>query len=125
MIEKYEAEQTEKGIRELINRTKIGPSIIWQVRRQARGNNELEYNTITEEGKEITNPEETKEHIETYFENLCQARPGTQEYEESTRMITVTMKNTQQQYTNPGTEYEPIVIQEVNGVIKNYKGERA
>ena len=41
-----------------------------------QGNNELEYNTITEEGKEITNPEETKQHIATYFENLHQARLG-------------------------------------------------
>ena len=118
MIEKYEAEQTEKRTRELINRTKIDPNIIWQARKQAKGNNELEYNTIAEEDKEIINPEETKEHIATYFENLYQAKPGTQEYEESTRMITATMKNTQQQYTNPGTEYEPIVIQELNGAFK-------
>ena len=120
MIEKYEAEQTKKRIRELINKTKIDPDSILQARRQAKGNNEIEY-TITKEGKEIINPEETKEHIATYFENLYQARPGTQEYEESIRMITATMKNTQQQYTNPGTEYEPIVIQELNGAIKKLK----
>ena len=94
MIEKYEAEQTEKRTRELINRTKIDPNNIWQARKQARGNNELEYNTIAEEDKEIINPEETKEHIATYFENLYQAKPGTQEYEESTRMITATIKKT-------------------------------
>ena len=50
-IEKFEAEQTEKRIRELINKTKIDPNCIWQARRQARSNNEFEYNTITEEGK--------------------------------------------------------------------------
>ena len=32
------------------------------------GNHELEYNTITEEGKEVTNPGETREHIANYFE---------------------------------------------------------
>ena len=55
--------RTKERIRELINKTKIDPNSIWQARRAARSNNELEYNTITDKGKEQTEPEETKEHI--------------------------------------------------------------
>ena len=84
MIDKYDTEQPEKRIRELINKTKIDPNNIWQARRAARRNYGLENNTITEEGKELTDPEETKEHIAMYFENLYQARPGTTEYQAST-----------------------------------------
>ena len=57
-----------------------------------RGNNKLEYNTITEQGKELIDPEETKEHIAKYFENLCKAKPGTSEYEESTKNIITAIK---------------------------------
>ena len=39
-------------------------------KKTSQGKQELEYNTITKEGKEITNPWATKEHIATYFENL-------------------------------------------------------
>ena len=52
--------KTEKRIRELINKTKIDPNSIWQARRAARSNNKLEYNTITEEGKELTDPDKQK-----------------------------------------------------------------
>ena len=60
----------KRGYVNFINKTKIDPNSIWQARRAVRSYNELEYNTITEEGKELTEPEETKEHISKYFENL-------------------------------------------------------
>ena len=40
------------------------------------------YDTITEEGKKLTNPEEAKEYIAQYYEQLYQAREGTIEYQE-------------------------------------------
>ena len=125
MIDKYETEQTEKRILELINKTKIDPNSIWQARRAARSNNELEYNTITEEGKELTDPEETKEHIAKYFENLYQARPGTTEYQASTEMITKTMKEFQEKYRKPGTEHEPITNKEIDAAIKKLKRKKS
>ena len=125
MIDKYDTEQTEKRIRELINKTKIDPNSIWQARRAARSNNELEYNTITEEGKELTDPEEIKEHIAKYFENLYQARPGTTEYQASTEMITKTMKEFQENYRKPGTEHEPITNKEIDAAIKKPKRKKS
>ena len=101
------------------------PNCIWQARRQARSNNEFEYNTITEEGKELTDPEETKEHIAKYFENLYQARPGTPEYEESTKNIITAMKETQLLYKNPGPDHEPITSKEMNEAIKKLKRKKS
>ena len=63
----------------------------------------MEYN-ITEDGREITDPQETKEHIANYFEDLYQARPGTSEYEESTRHITETMKKLKLEYKRGNNE---------------------
>ena len=77
---------------------KKDPNTIWQARKRARTNNEKEYNIITEDGWEITDPQETKEHIASYFEDLYQARPGTPECEESTRHITETMKKLKLEY---------------------------
>ena len=50
----------------------------WKIRRQIIGNNQpIEYDTITEEGKKIQEPQESKNYIAEYYENLYQARPAT------------------------------------------------
>ena len=54
----------------------------WRLRKKLLGKkSDTDYNTITEEGKELTDPDETKEYIATYYENLYQAREGLQQYE--------------------------------------------
>ena len=63
---------------------KINPNIIWKARKRTKGCNSIDYNTITEEGKNLTDPEETKQYIAGYFENLYQAREGTEEYRDWT-----------------------------------------
>ena len=42
--------------------------------KKAKECNGLEYTTYTEEGEQIKDPPETKEHIANYFEDLYQAR---------------------------------------------------
>ena len=95
-IEEYEAKEAEKRINYLIEKTKIEPNTIWQARKRAKNSNELEYDTITEDGTQLTNPDQTKAYIADYFENLYQARPGTKEYEDTTNHIKETMENLKQ-----------------------------
>ena len=97
-IEEYEAKEAEKRINYLIEKTKIEPNTIWQARKRAKNSNELEYDTITEDGTQLTNPDQTKAYIADYFENLYQARPGTKEYEDTTKHIKEKMVNLKQQY---------------------------
>ena len=52
-----------------------------------------EYDTITEEGKTITDPDETKQYIANFYENLYQARKGSTEYQKWTDHITQEIKN--------------------------------
>ena len=72
----------------IIEQAKHDPNIIWQTRKRSKYNNELEYDTIREEEKTLTEPEEPKKYIADQYEELFQARPGTQAYQEWTDTIT-------------------------------------
>ena len=55
----------------------------WTMKKQLESQQEPDpYDTITEEGTKLTNPEEAKEYIAQYYEQLYQAREGTIEYQE-------------------------------------------
>ena len=82
----------EEKIKRLVSEAKINPNIIWQTRRKIKTDTDLDYNTITEEGRVLTEPEEMREYIAEYFENLYQARPSTPTYEEWTKKITEKME---------------------------------
>ena len=58
-----------------------------------KGQNEV-YDTITEDGTKLENPEEAKSHIREYFRDLYQARPGKPEYEQWTEHIQQTVLET-------------------------------
>ena len=92
-IEETEREQIERRIKKLTEKAKIDPNTIWKTRKRTNRPNEIEYNTITEEGETITDPRKAKEYIANYFENLYQARPGTEDYQEWTEHIADTIKN--------------------------------
>ena len=59
----------------------------------------LNYTTIDENGNLLENPEEAKEHIANYYENLYQAREGRKEYENWTHKIKTTVKRIEQSDT--------------------------
>ena len=102
-IEKAEAKLTEEKLGKIYKNSKINPNTIWEARKKARGCNTLEYNTVTEDGKQITDPIETKEHIANYFEELYQVKEGTEEYKEWTEQIKKTVKMA---LKNPTTPHE-------------------
>ena len=71
----------------------------------------------------ITDPDETKTHIEVYFRDLYQARLGTPEYETWTTHISDTVKKiTEPRAINtPGQGNETITELEIKKAIKNLK----
>ena len=91
-IEKAEAKKLEDKLEKINSMTKINPNIIWEARKRSKGCSSIDYNTITEEGKNLTDPEETKQCIAGYFENLYQAREGTEEYRDWTEKIKESVK---------------------------------
>ena len=97
----------------------------WKQRKKLCGKKEHElYNTITEEGKQIENAAEAKEHIANYFENLYQARPGKPQYAQWTERITNTVRELDQQAQNAENP-EPITMKELNSAIKTLKRNKA
>ena len=54
--ENEEENITNKSLQELAKQAKINPSILWETRKRTKGCNSIEYKSITEEGRYITNP---------------------------------------------------------------------
>ena len=111
---------TRRGKKAMIN-----PNTIWETRKRATGCNGLEYDTINEEGRRITDPQETKHHIADYFEDLYQAREGTEEYNEWTKEIKATAQAPLKHH-KPITENDNgISSKEFNTVIKRLKRKKS
>ena len=123
--EEAENKAIEKKLEEIAKKAKIQPNIIWQIKKKAKPNNELSYNTITEDNRMLTDPQDTKDHIATYFEELYQARPGTAEYTNWTNAIvehTTNIQNSRQQHPEDPEnqqEEEDITYKELQNAIKN------
>ena len=86
-INKAESTLIEERLKKLHEKAIINPNTIWEARKKAKGCRELDYNTYSEEGTLIEDPEKTKDHIANYFEQLYQAREGTAPYAEWTNKI--------------------------------------
>ena len=124
-IEKEEENIINNRLQDLAKKAKINPNTIWETRKRAKGCNGLDYKTITEEGKHLTDPQETKDHIASYFEELYQAREGTPEYNKWTKTITETVRQALKPQRCEAHDNE-INITEFNSVIKkNWKGKKA
>ena len=93
----------------------------WRIRKQIlnKGKKE-EYDTIDEEGQIIKDPEEAKEHIATYYEQLYKAREGKPEYAQWTNHITEQVKTIEKEMK--GKPKPPQVTgKELKDTIKNLK----
>ena len=94
-LEEQEMKTIGKRLQDIAKKAKLQPNAIWEIRKKAKPKYELEYNTITEDGRIITDPQETKDHIANYFEELYQARPGTPAYDQWTTEITKEIQSIQ------------------------------
>ena len=96
----------------------------WRMKAEAEREIEAEYDTITEEGTLLQTPEETKNYIADYYENLYQARPSKPGYENSTREIEDEVKEIEKlMETKP--KIEEFTTKELNYAIKKLKRKKA
>ena len=93
-------------------------------RKYLGGNTQTNYDTITEEGVVLKTPEETKEHIANYFENLYQAREGKPQYDEWTRKIKEKNQTIIKELEKKPPA-EEIRKEELDKIIKNLKRNKA
>ena len=87
-LENMERDRVEQRINLIIKAGGAGSDHFWKIRKKilSQGKNES-YDIITEEGELLKDPEENKEYIANFYENLYKAREGTPEYEDWTNLI--------------------------------------
>ena len=118
-IENIEKHRVEQRIALIIKEGGAGSDHFWKIRKKilSQGKNET-YDLITEEGEKITEPEESKEYIANFYENLYKAREGTPEYQ----MWTEEIKNSVEHMNQQQLEDEPdFTLDEIRDVIKSLK----
>ena len=88
-LEEIEKQNVQARIKKIIKEGGIRSDSFWKIRKKILKNSNTDdsYDTITEEGVTITDPEEAKEYIAQYYENLYQAREGKEQYKEWTEKI--------------------------------------
>ncbi len=115
-------EKTTKGIIDtLIKEGGIKSQLFWKLRRKIlRKENDSNYDTVDENGTTLDDPEEAKEHIATYYENLYQAREGTEEYKEWTEKIQKKIKELEE-VMKTKEPIDEITPKELHRAIKSLK----
>ena len=120
-IEEQERSRVTKQLQELIEGGGTKSQKFWDIRRRlTKGNTTLEYDVMTEEGTTLEDPDEAKEHIAQYFENLYQAREGTPEYTEWTEKIKDEVTEIEEGLADADPP-APITADEMNAAIKSTK----
>ena len=116
----------EDRINKLTREGGVKSDLFWKIRKQLinKSKKDEDYDTITEEGETLHDPEKTKEHIANFYENLYQAREGSPGYEGWTSEITRKVKEIEQKMTKEPNEPEFSNL-EIIKVIRSLKGGKA
>ncbi len=122
-IDKDDLTKLEERLEKITKEAQRNPNIIWEIKKRASHSNSLEYDTMDEDGNLIKDPEKAKDHVAKYFQDLYQARPGTEEYKWWTDHITTTVRAHIEEYhkTRENHKEEPITRKELNGIIRKLK----
>ena len=76
-IEKAQQETINTTMEKIIQEGEVKGNRFWKIKKNImRTNNQYEYDLITENDREVQEPDETKEYIAEYYANLYQAREG-------------------------------------------------
>ena len=97
---------------------------IWKVRKRLLGKKKSDYDTIDENGRHITDPEEAREYIAEYFEKLYQAREANEKGKEANEEILRTNKKTMEKMENE-SQLDPITKKELEGARRKLKTKKS
>ena len=122
-IEKAEQETINTTMEKIIQEGGVKGNRFWKIRKNImRTNNQYGYDLITENDREVQEPDETKEYIAEYYENLYQAREGKDKYKEWTKSIQTKTNELKHKQTGPR---KPITLGEVKKAAKQLKRNKA
>ena len=122
LIRKQIQDTTKVKVNQIIKEEGANSKTFWNIRKQLINHNKNdEYDTKNEEGRKITDPEETKEHIANYFENLYQAREGEESHKQWTGLINAKVKSIDNKLQQKHTKNKPFSHEELSKCIKKLK----
>ena len=124
-IEKTQTEMTRKKLEKLANEGSTKSNTIWKMRAETEKQTEQEpYDTITEDDIHLQAPDETRDYIANYYENLYQARPSKPEYIKETEEIETEIRRIEIEMSNL-PPIEQFSHKELNTAIKKLKRKKA
>ena len=120
-LEQGERTRRYKIANKLIREGGTRSDLFWKMRRKIiKNDSDANYDIKDEDGNVIENEEEAKEHIADYYEELYQARPGTQEYEQWTKIIQDKVLEIEHEMKDRDP-IQDITMKELNSAIKALK----
>ena len=105
---------TNETLQKLITNGNIDMNEFWKVRKQIMNKTREDYDIIDENNVCVKDPEKAKTHVADYFEDLYQAREGSNGYEAWTNHIEETVeKITKRDNNEDEMEHEVLTIYEL------------
>ena len=125
-LEKAEKDNVQQRIHKIIKEGGIKSNLFWKIRKRIinKSKPDDDYDTITEDGQTLKEPEEAKEYIANYYEDLYQAREGSDKYKDWTEKIKQSNLNTEEAIKQMPDEPE-FTEEEMTKVIKSLKSGKA
>ena len=124
-IEKNIKEESERNLEKMRRKFSIKTNEFWKHRAKCEGKGQRdEYDTITEDGKTLTNENEAKEYIAEFYENLYRGRESHPDYKESSDNIEEWCKVRERELEKE-KEVEKIKKKECDMAIKKLKRNKA
>ena len=108
-LEKYERERIEKITDEISRKGGTNSREFWKIRKRIVKPPNQQYDLITEDGHKIMDSSKHRNYIADYFEELYQAREGSEEYENWTSHIKKMVRTLQTIMESKQHEY-PLTI---------------
>ena len=122
-IQREEKERLQKTI-DMITNAENPRNIIWEMRKKINRRHKEEYDIITENDRIITDPEEARQHVAEYYEQLYTARPAKPGMEKWTEHIQETNKKTQEELAEKENPPD-ITMREIREAKKKLKRRKA
>ena len=116
--------QTKHKMEMLVNEGGVKSNNFWKIRKRLlKSNDDLEKYTQDEQGNEIKDPDQIKQHIADYYEDLYQARDQIKGYEEATKHIIE--KIDELRATTENDHLAPFTLKELEKAIAKLKRNKA
>lgn len=124
IVEEDEAKRLNKIMTKISLENETQGKTLWEIVKKRKRKNKMDHDLVTEDDKIIEEPEEAKEYIANYYENLYKAREELLGFEEETKEIKKTVEEKRANCSKHPMKNK-IQISELDVVVKELKKGKA